>query len=230
MSYIAAAIAASAAVTYYQGEKARKTMQDANNAAIAQAQREAEAARAAEEKRQTDVAQGRQNIDDAFAQFDDDFYSGRSQAYMDYAMPQLDDEYQDSMKKLVTALSRGGNLNSSLRGERMADLNEQYNKRKIDLQNTADDYANQAKTQIESNRQDLYNTNQNLADPTLTKSNATSSVASLMQQPSFSPLGDLLSDFTSGLATQADLERRQMANYDLLFNRDPYGSGSGRIV
>lgn len=230
MSWVATAIVASAAYGGYQANQARKTASQAADAARAQAAAEAEAARQAELKRQSDILAGREAIDEAYSQFDDDFYNNRSQSYLDFALPSLEQEYEDTARALTSALARSGNLNSSIRGERLADLNEQMAKRKIDIQNQADDYANQARTAVESSKQDLYTTNQSLADPTLVRGNATAQVANLSNMPSFSPLGDLLSDFTSGLSTQADLERRQMANNNLLFNNNPFGSGSGRTV
>ncbi len=231
MSFVAAAIVTAAAVTYDQGEKARKQANDAARRAEAAAAAEAERQRQEELARQGRITEGAGKIDEAFGQFGDDFYNQRKQAYIDYATPELDSQYQDSMRSLVAALSRTGNLNSSTRAERMARLNEQYNQRKLDITNTGLDYANQARNAVDSARGELLTQNSSLADPNVISGNASARAASLAQMPSFSPLGQLLADVSSGLATQADLERRQVSKYDIgLFNPGLNTKGSGRVV
>jgi hypothetical protein len=55
-------------------------------------------------------------------QFGDDFYSGRKQAYLDYATPQLNDQYGEAQRQLAFALDRSGMLDSSVRAQKEADL------------------------------------------------------------------------------------------------------------
>src|SRR6478736_3044441 len=50
--------------------------------------------------------------------FGDDFFNDRREAYMNYATPQLEDQYGDAQKQLTFALARGGLLDSSVRGEK----------------------------------------------------------------------------------------------------------------
>jgi len=204
-------------------DAAQRAADDARNA------REAEAARQRqlEEERQARITQGRQAIDTNFAQFNDNFFNSRAQAYEDYALPTLDKQYKDSMRKLVAALSRSGNMQSSTRGELMADLDEDYATQKNNIKSTALDFANKARSSVDNARAELITQNSSLADPNAIQGNALARSQSLAELPTFSPLGNLLADVTRGLATQADLERRQVAAYNtgLFAPRD-----SGRVV
>jgi hypothetical protein len=226
----AAVIGIASAASYSAQKSAAKKAEEAQRRAEEAAAKEAERQRQLEIERQNRITEGRTSIDGAFGQFDDDFYGGRSQAYQGYAMPELEDQFQDSMRSLVAALARSGNLQSSTRAEKMADLQEQYNQRKLDIYNTGMDYANQARSNVDAARNELYTQNQSLADPNLISGNAAARAATLNQMPSFSPLGQLFSDFTAGLATQSDLERRQINQYDQnpLFSLN--NGGSGKVV
>ena len=215
---VSATIAVATAVGYNEQNKARNDARNAaqNAANDARTAREQEAARQRqiEEERQTRIGQGRSKIDENFAQFDDDFYNQRNQAYVDYASPELDKQYKDSMRSLVAALARSGNLQSSTRAEKFADLDEQYKQRKLDITNTGRDYSNQAKDAVERSRAELITQNESLADPNAISGNALARSQSLAQLPTFSPLGSMLTDVTGSLATQADLERRGQARYN----------------
>jgi hypothetical protein len=219
------------AYAYNEMENAKQDAKDQAQRAIdeqkAASAAEAERQRKLEEARQARIQEGRTAIDNNFSQFNDKFYSDRSQAYQDYAMPELDSQYKDSMRKLVAALARSGNLQSSVRAEKMAALDEDYAKRKLDIQNTGTDYANSARNAVDKSRADLITQNMSLADPNAISANALANANSLAQMPTFSPLGTMLADVTSGLASQADLERRGLSQYNtgLFTARD-----SGRVV
>jgi len=77
---------------------------------------------AEEEARQGRITQGKENIDAAFAGYGDDFYSGIASDYMNYANPQITDQYTDAMKALRIALARSGQMQSSERIDRENDL------------------------------------------------------------------------------------------------------------
>src|SRR3546814_9115062 len=91
----------------------------------------AEAARRDEEARQARIRAGMGQIDQTFSQFNDDYFDTRSKAYLDYATPQLEDQFAKATEQLIFALSRGGNLNSSVAGERLADLTQQNERSRV---------------------------------------------------------------------------------------------------
>src|SRR3546814_928278 len=126
----------------------------------------AEAARRDEEARQARIRAGMGQIDQTFSQFNDDYFDTRSKAYLDYATPQLEDQFAKAKEQLIFALSRGGNLNSSVAGERLADLTKQYDRNRTALADRGLALANDARSKVESARSDLVAQLQGSAEPT----------------------------------------------------------------
>lgn len=180
----------------------------------------AERQRQEEEARQARIREGKANIENTFSQFDDDFYNTRRTSYLDYANPQLEDQFKDATRELTLALARSGLMNSSARARRFGDLQKQYDIQSRAVADKALDYENQSRGAVGAAKSDLLTQNQSLADPTLAASSASNRAETLTALPSFSPLGLLFSGITEGIATQADLERRGKNAYELsgLFN------------
>jgi len=59
-----------------------------------EARRQRAEAEQRERERQARISAGNAAINDTFSKFDDNFYSGRRNAYIDFATPQLQDEYE----------------------------------------------------------------------------------------------------------------------------------------
>jgi hypothetical protein len=178
------------------GEQSR--IQSSMQAAAAQ---EAARIQEAEVRRQQNVAEGQGIISDMFGQFNDQFYSDRSKSYVDYAKPQLDTQYQQAMQALVRSLSRSGNLNSSVRGQSMADMQQQYDKGMLSIADQGNQYSNQARSAIEQSRNSLLGQNAQLADPGTIRAMASSSVGGLRASPAYSPLQTLITALSGSAAT-----------------------------
>lgn len=193
---------------------------------------EAEAARIreAEVRRQQNIAEGQNIISQMFGQFDDNFYNNRSQSYIDYAKPQLDTQYQEAMQNLVRSLSRSGNLNSSVRGKAMADMQTQYDKGMLSITDQGKQYANNAKTAIEQARGGLLAQNAQLADPGQVRDLATSQVAGLSTLPTYSPLSTLIQALTSSSTPTTNVAAKGQGTAGVdLFNSAP-DSLTGTVV
>lgn len=180
----------------------------------------AERQRQEEEARQGRIREGKTNIENTFAGFDDDFYDTRRTSYLDYANPQLEDQFKDATRDLTLALARSGLLNSSAKARRFGDLKKQYDTQSRAIADKAQEFENQSRSAVGAAKSDLLTQNQSLADPTLAAANAQNRAENLTRLPAFSPLGLLFSGITEGIATQADLERRGKNAYELsgLFN------------
>lgn len=168
-------------------------------------------ARADEQARQERIRQGTERVGSIFdSQFNDTFFDNRRKAYVDFATPQLQDQYADTQKELTFALARGGNLNSSVRGEKTADLEKRYNLANQEIQDKALSQANETRSQVEGSRSDLISMLNATGDAEGAANSAVNRATALSQPTAYSPLSQLFSDFTAGLGTQAALER---ANY-----------------
>jgi len=167
-----------------------------------------------EEERQARIRVGNSSINDTFGQFDDDFYKGRSDAYTTYAQPQITQQYEDAFEKLRKTLASSNLSQSSMAARRRGRLEQELGDitRKMNL--TGQEYANKARSDIESARSGLQSQNMNMADPSLASANALNRAQQLNEVPVFDPITNLFASVTEGLATQADLERRGKNRYD----------------
>lgn len=242
MSSVATAIVASAGLTYYGNKKSadaqkKAAKQQAALAAQAEKQRQAEAAaeaerqRQAEERRQNNITQGSNEISSVFGQFDDNFYNQRSQGYLDYALPQLDQQYQDEQRQLIAQLARTGNLNSSLRGDLSGKLLGQYNTNKLNLQNTANSYASSARSAVEQARAQLLKSNSELADPGLIRTMADAQASGVKVAPQYQSLGDMIANLSATLTPNAAATAGTPSGTGVeLYNKNSNTAGSSRLV
>ena len=185
--------------------------------------------RAEEEARQGRITAGKTAIDSAFAGYDDNFYASQAQNYMDYATPQIEDQYTDAMKSLTRALARNGTSQSSMAAERRADLKTKLNNAQVDAARQGEAFANDTRSALAGVKSNLLSQNQSLADPTLIASMAANQSNAASQLPSYNPVAQIFADATSGLATQSQLEARGKNRYNMaeLFSLD---GGSARNV
>lgn len=171
-------------------------------------------AAAREAERQAKITEGYNTIQGVFGSFDDDFYNQRSNSYLEYANPQLEQQFADAQKALEFALSRNGRLDSSVAAEQRAKLLEDFNKQKTAIADRGMQYANQARSSVEGSRADLISLNSNLANPQQIAQEANNRLAGLQAAPAYDPLAPLFTNAGEALGTQAELERRGTARYN----------------
>lgn len=164
-------------------------------------QKQADQTRADADARAARIASGKQQIDQAFGGFDDGFFNQIKQSYIDYAQPQLDDQYADQKKNIIYALARKGTLNSSMSGDQMARLDKQYATNQTTIQGAGGDYANSARRDVIANKNDVTNQLISTGDDSAAGTAAFSTAKAIAAPPSFSPLGALFSN-VSALAAQ----------------------------
>ena len=183
---------------------------------------------AEEEARQGRITQGKANIDNAFAGYDDNFYSGQAQNYMDYATPQIEDQYGDALRSLTNALSRNGVSQSSMAADRRAKIEKQLANAQTDAARQGQSFANDTRQSLAGVKNNLISQNQSLADPTLIANMAANQSIAASQLPSYNPVAQIFAGAAEGLATQQQLEARDKARYNMaeLFNL----KGSGRVI
>ena len=169
---------------------------------------EAAQARADEEARQARIRAGTTNINSTFdSQFTDDYYKQRRDAYTNYATPQLEDQYADAQKQLTYALARGGLLDSSIRGSKLGELQQQYALQNQDIADKALASETDARNAVEDSRSNLITTLNATGDAQQAASTAIARASALSQPAAYSPLASLFADFTDALGTQAALSK-----------------------
>lgn len=117
-----------------------------------------------EARKQSNLAQGRGVIDQQFAGFNDDFYNKYKQDYMDTYNPQLLDQYNDTNVNLRKSLTDNNLYNSNFAINQLDSLKGIYDteKARVEGQNgELGELANSYKTTIDSEKNNLYDYNQN---------------------------------------------------------------------
>lgn len=172
--------------------------------------KQAEQARRDEQARQARIRQGTADIDQTFSQFDDAFYDGRRDAFLNYATPQLEDQYAKAQQELTFALARGNLLDSTVRGEKTAELQQLYDLNRQEITDQAISSSNETRNAVEDARSNLVAQLNSTGDAQGAANAAIARASALSQPAAYSPLTELFAGFTQGLGQQAALER---ANY-----------------
>lgn len=186
----------------------------------------AAAAAKAEKQRQAAITQGTQSIDQAFAGFNPDFYTGQSTAYSNYALPQLDTQYADAKKQLAFALERSGLSASTAGADQQRKLEEQYAGYKTDVANNATNYAQKSQSDIENSRANLISQLNATEDPTAASTNALRIAQEQTAPPAFDPVGQFAFNISQGLANQNANQGYTGLLKSPLFQSNGAGSGS----
>jgi hypothetical protein len=193
-------------------------------------------ARRRQEEREARIRQGMGSIEQTFSQFDDDFYNRRQDSYMRYAMPQLDEQYNDALGTLTAALARTGglaSLQSSVAATKGGRLSRDYSLQRQNVVDQGIGHATQARRDVENARSGLVADLHATADPAAAAAGAAARARIATQQPTYSPLGMLFQNVADGLSNYAEARA---------FNRAfaggaggggySYGSsgGSGKVI
>ena len=194
------------------------------------AERAAQEARQREAQRQARLTQGRGAIDSAFGEFGDEYYGKRANAYSEYAMPQLDEQFSDQKQKLIYALSRGGKLNSSTAAQKQRALQEEYDRGKQTISSRGTQYSTDARRDVADSRARLLSILSSTEDPTTVADEATRQAATLREAPAFDPLGSLFTDIAGTLDKVQTAGKVGSAFGGAGLFQDGGRSGSGRIV
>jgi hypothetical protein len=162
--------------------------------------REAERAREEETERKHKIKKGMAKIDTAFAGFDDNFYNTREAAYKGFYTPQLTDQFTKARENLTFALSRAGTLNSTVAGQKSADLTKDYdvNVGLINSKAAADRAATQGK--INEEKSALVSQLNATAQANQVGDQATARTQQLASEaPDYNPLGDIFFGAAQGV-------------------------------
>lgn len=167
------------------------------------------------------------------AGFDDAVFNKRAQAYQDFALPQVQQQYGDQQKALTFALARGGNLQSSLSSDKNAELDKDYALQKQAVYDTGQDYVNQGKADLATQKASAVSMLQATADPDASYNVAQQAAQQLSAMPAFTPLSPVVKNVASGLGTyltnqqtaESIAKAQQAGGYSLPAS----WSGSGKV-
>lgn len=154
-----------------------------------------------------------------FEGFQPEFFRQRAQDYVNFALPQEAQQYQQSRNALLYGLSNRGLGASSVAQQASSDLERTAGQAKQTIADTGLEQANQLQKDIENARQQAIQQLYQTADPSQATQGAISA-ASQFQKPSiFAPLGNLFSNLAQQYYVNQVLKSQQQPFYG-------YGQGS----
>lgn len=174
--------------------------------------------------------QSDQAITGAFAGFNPQYYQGIQNAYTNYALPQLQQQYQTANNQLGYKLAGQGITNSSAAQQAQNALGQSMNQNETQLGNQAVQAAQQQQQTVQGQENNLFGQAQTASDPGALAQQAISEAGSISTPSTFAPLGQLFTTFgTDWLGNQLNSNYNTFANQYLntISNPSIYG-GTGQ--
>ena len=184
---------------------------------------------AQQQQQQANTNQAVSSINSAFSGFTPQFYQGVQDAYTNYAMPQLQQQYQTANNQLGYKLAGQGLLNSSAAQQGTNALSGAMQTNQNQLANAAVGQANQMKQTVGQEQSNLIGQAQTATDPAALGTQALALASSTTAPSTFAPVGQLFSQFGQQyLANQNSNMYNNFANQYLssLSNPGIFGANS----
>jgi hypothetical protein len=208
-------------------------------------------ARAAENARQARYQQGLSAIDRLFttgeiqnpdgtttntgAAFNDNFYNSRSQAYRDFANPQMQEQADRTGRELEYWLARRRLTRSSVAGEKQRDFDLERGRAAQGIEMTAQDLGATARNDVANARSQAVAALTQSNDPSAALSVARERVGAIATPSAYNPIGNLFANTMasigsgySGWQDYQGMQKQQQTGGANLFSGST--RGSGRVV
>jgi hypothetical protein len=150
-----------------------------------------------QQQQQQALAQGSAGITKAFSGFTPAFYQGREQAYENYALPQLGQQYRETYNQLNSGLADQGIIKGSAAGQLNQALQETNAQQEEQIANTAQTQAQNLQQTVAGQESELYGELQESLNPTATTQNAVNLAAQTAAPSVFAPLGQAFTGFAN---------------------------------
>ncbi len=160
-------------------------------------------------------------------------FDQRKQDYLNWAVPQVSQQFGDASNQQMFQLHRMGHGGgSSTMLDRQGRLQDDYTQARADTVDRGIDVANQARQDVNTQRSNLINLLHQTGDPSAISGQMSQVIDSLRAAPTFSPMGPMFQNATAGLGSYLDgLRFSQMQSG---VNQTPIysspGTSSGRVV
>ena len=191
---------------------------------------DAQRARDEETARAERIKTGTATIDANFGQFDDGFYDKYRDSYTGFYQPEIDNQFGDAKDQLTFALARAGTLNSSMAGDKQADLQTAYDTQQATTLSQAENAVANLKSNVNAEKSNLVSLLNATGDADRASNEALARSQQLFQsQPAYNPLGDIFAGAASGVGSYYAGQNNQRA-YDTYFGGRAPSAGSARLV
>jgi len=179
--------------------------------------KEAKRARQEEEARQLRIKEGTTTIRRNFGNtFNDSYYAGLMDAVKKAYMPDVQQQFKAASRNLRAALLRAGLGSSSTAIRREGtELPKAQLRAENEVTQRGIGFQNQRKQDVAYAENTALNQLNQTADSQAAFANAAAAIKANYDAPAMPMLGQVFTDLSAGLATQADLERYGQAKYNV---------------
>ena len=151
-----------------------------------------------------------------FEGFQDPFFEKRARDYVNFALPQLSEQYQDANQATRFGLANRGLGSSTVAGQALSRLEREVGRGRQNIADTGLQQANQLRKDVEMSRQQALSQLNQSADPAQAVSSALRSAQEFQRPSVFQPITNIFSNLAQQYATSELLK-----GY-----RTPYGAPS----
>lgn len=176
-----------------------------------------------QQQQQAGINAGMKDIDKAFSGFTPEFYNQRAQAYEQFAMPQLENQFRDTSKNLEYKLNRNGMGKSSAADQMRGKLNQQNKLAETNVVNQGTQQAQQLEQQVQGQKNALVSELQSAVAPQSVAQQAIGTAAGFQGPSTFAPVGQAFTDFSNMY-----LQNQQANMTAPYYAQMLYNSGFGR--
>lgn len=207
---------------------------DEQNALLEKQRQEAAAqlaqSQAVEAARQGKIATNSASIDDAFSQFNDDYYKKAADNVTNYYTPQLDQQFTDAQRKTALDLAEHGQSDSSIAARKAGELKTMYDTQLQQIQSKSQDAANQAKTDVSTQKGNLKSLAESGQSLDNFKDVITPSIQSIALPSSYDTLGQVFSSITNDTNSLQKNGLVPTFNNNNVNNTNAASTNSSRII
>lgn len=169
-------------------------------------------ARDAESNRQNRLSQGAIDLNNLFQQYGDTVSQQARDSYVASQMPDVQDNYNKNKNQSIYDSFRKGTSQSSSSAKNLSSLFEDYNRSRANVLNNAVSAGNQARSNVDSIRNNVYGSLQNTVNPQAQAQTGMSNLINYTRPQNFSPLAALFEDTLGGVANAAGAQSQGYNN------------------
>ena len=185
---------------------------------------------AQEDKRTAAIGQGKQSIDQAYAQFDQPYFDNYAKTYTAAQDAPLADQYGIAKDKLTAALAGRDTLGSSGGNEALAQLDKTNQDAQASIGAGATDAENTLKANVNNSKNSLYAENTAAADPLAAASQAQAGAGAIVAPSSVPTMSNVFAGALAPFATAAKVNGQSLTpTSSVNYNAPVSGAGSSVI-
>lgn len=198
----------------------------------AEAKRQQELLQQQEEQRQGNIRGGISAVDNAFSQFNDDFFNQGASSYSGYYLPQIDEARKNTIAKVTANLAEKGMLESTAGANKISQVEKRAADERARIGDEAANFAQTIRSSVDQNKNKLYDVARTAADPNAVATQATGQATTLAQMPggfTKQSIGGVFDDFLTPIATAMNAANNSRRGLGFALAPSS-GSGSARVV